>query len=233
MTKRKDVTEVAVSTAHVADACLRLGLPVDILPSLRPVLTGSRVVGRAVPVQHSGSVDVFLEALEQAGAGDVLVVDNAGRTDEACVGDLVVLECRFARLAGVVVWGLHRDTAEIRDVGLPVFSLGACPSGPRRLDARRPDALEVAVVGPHPVRRGDLVVADDDGVVLVDAADAEAVLGAAESIRRTEVEQAARVRAGTSLREQLRFAEFLDRRDRDREVTFRRHLRDIAGAIEE
>jgi len=52
----------------------------------------------------------------------VLVVDNGGRADEACVGDLVVLEAQAAGLGGVVMWGLHRDTPEVTQIGLPVFS---------------------------------------------------------------------------------------------------------------
>jgi regulator of RNase E activity RraA len=59
----------------------------------------------------------------------VLVVDNGGLLDEACVGDLVALEAHAAGMEGMVIWGLHRDTADIRAIGLPVFSLGAIPTG--------------------------------------------------------------------------------------------------------
>jgi Aldolase/RraA len=89
----------------------------------------------------------FLEALEGAAPGDVLVVDNGGRLDESCVGDLVALEPQAAGLEGIVTWGLHRDTADMRAIGLPVFSLGAIPAGPLRLDVRPQDALESATVG--------------------------------------------------------------------------------------
>jgi regulator of RNase E activity RraA len=81
------------------------------------------MAGRACPARHVGSVDIFLEALEAAAPGDVLVVDSGGRLDEACVGDLVVLEAQAAGLEGIMIWGLHRDTADIRTIGLPVFSL--------------------------------------------------------------------------------------------------------------
>jgi regulator of RNase E activity RraA len=145
----------------------RAQIPVRCAPALvHPVVPGSRAAGRASPARHVGSVDIFLEALEETAPGDVLVVDNGGRLDESCVGDLVVLEAQAAGLEGIVVWGLHRDTADIRAIGLPVFSLGAIPTGPQRLDVRPDDALESATVGDWTVRRADLVLSDDDGVLL-------------------------------------------------------------------
>jgi hypothetical protein len=126
-----------LTTAHLADACLKAQVPVRCAPaSLSTVMPGSRLAGRVAPAQHVGSVDIFLEALERAAPGEVLVVDNGGRLDEACVGDLVALEAQAAGLEGLVIWGLHRDTADLRPIGLPVFSLGAIPTGPQRLDAR-------------------------------------------------------------------------------------------------
>ena len=94
----------------------------------------------------------------------MLVVDNEGRTDEACVGDLVALEVARAGLVGIVIWGLHRDTAQLRTIGLPVLSLGAYPDGPERLDPQAADALAWAWCGPHIVTGDDVVLADDDGV---------------------------------------------------------------------
>src|SRR4051794_36002294 len=99
-----------LTTAHVADACVRAGVQVRCGPTgLQAVVPGSRLVGRSLPARHAGSVDVFLEALETIGAdraGDVLVVDNGGRLDESCVGDLVVLEAQATGLGGIVIWGL-------------------------------------------------------------------------------------------------------------------------------
>lgn len=223
----------AVSTANVADACLRAGVEVRCgHPNIGPVIPGSRLAGRVLPAQHSGSVDIFLEAFEQAEPGDVLVVDNTGR-DEACVGDLIVLEAQAAGLAGVVIWGLHRDTADIRAIGLPVFSQGHFPTGPLRLDPRPAGALTEASIGDWTLTSEDVIFGDDDGVIAVPAAKVGEVMEIAETVRSTERDQAERIRAGVTLRSQLRFADYLAAREHKPELTFRDHLRAAGGAIEE
>jgi 4-hydroxy-4-methyl-2-oxoglutarate aldolase len=221
-------------TALVADACIRCGVPMRAAPpGIRPVVPGRRVAGRALPVRHYGSVDVFLEAYAGASPGDVLVVDNGGRVDEACIGDLAVLDARAAGVAALVVWGLHRDTEEPLAIGLPVFSYGSFPPGPVRLDDREPDALASARVGEHTITRGDVVFADDDGVMFVAGDRADEVVAAAARIWTTEREQARRIAAGETLRDQTAFDEYLTLREGDPSYTFRRHLRRVGGAIEE
>src|SRR5437899_7994084 len=111
---------------------------------------------------------------------------------------VVALEVQAAGLEGIVIWGLHRDTADIRAIGLPVFSLGAISTGPQRLDVRPEDALESATVGDWTVGREDLVLGDDDGVVFVTADRADEVFTLAERIRDTERRQAERIHAGVS-----------------------------------
>jgi regulator of RNase E activity RraA len=223
-----------LTTAHLADACIRAQIPVRCAPALvRAVVPGSRLAGRVSPARHVGSVDIFLEALERAAPGDVLTVDNGGRLDESCVGDLVALEAQGAGLEGIVIWGLHRDTADIQAIGLPVFSLGTIPVGPQRLDVRPPDALESATVGAWTVGREDVVLGDDDGVLLVPAARAEDIFALAETIRDTERRQAERIRAGVSLRSQVQFDTYLARRQEAPSMSFREHLRAVGGAIEE
>ena len=151
----------ALTTAHVADACIRAQVAVRCAPSaLQAAVPGSHIAGRVCPARHAGSVDIFLEAFESATAGGVLVVDNGGRLDEACVGDLVALEAQTAGLEAMVIWGLHRDTADIHAIALPLFSLGSLPTGPQRLDARHPEALRSATVGEWTVSCEDIVFGD-------------------------------------------------------------------------
>ncbi|MEN0135503.1 MAG: RraA family protein [Rhodococcus sp. (in: high G+C Gram-positive bacteria)] len=226
-------TYLDLTTPHVADAIMRLGIPVRHAPAgVRPLWTGTHIVGPARPTRHVGSVDVFLEAIELARPGDVLVVDNDGRDDEACVGDLVTLEAQRAALAGIIIWGLHRDSTELRDIRLPIFSQGALPVGPQRVDATEPDALTTARFGNATVTGEDVVLGDDDGVLFFPADRAADIAETATAIRDTERTQAARMRVGESFREQARFTDYLASRDQDG-TTFRQHLRAIGGAIEE
>ena len=136
-------------------------------------------------------------------------------------------------MEGMVIWGLHRDTADIRAIGLPVFSLGAIPTGPLRLDARAHDALASAVVGGWAVSREDLVLGDDDGVLFLPSLEAEEIFTLAETIRDTERSQAERIRAGASLRSQVQFSAYLAKREKTPSLSFREHLRTVGGAIEE
>lgn len=223
----------SLTTPHLADACLRAGVPVRCAPSaVRAVVPGMRLAGRVLPAVHAGSVDVFLEAVASARPGDVLVADNGGRLDEACIGDLAVLDAAAGGINGIVIWGLHRDTADIRRIGMPVFSLGALPTGPQRLDPRVDDALGAARVGDWTVTRDDVVFGDEDGVLFVPADRVDGVLELAAGIAATEGRQADDIRAGRSLREQVRFGDYLVARAANPALTFRDHLRGVGGEIE-
>jgi regulator of RNase E activity RraA len=224
----------SLSTPLVLDAAVRLKLPFRIAPpGIAPVIPGTRAGGRVLPAKHFGSVDVFLEAMETAQAGDILVIDNGERHDEGCIGDLTALEAKASGLSGIIVWGTHRDTPELRQIGFPIWSYGSCPSGPLRLDPRTDDALQSARFGDFAVTNADVVFADDDGCVFIHAESAGDVLESAREIWQRERAQADAIQSGKTLRSQLRFADYLAKRAGDPSYTFRKHLRILGGAIEE
>lgn len=223
-----------LSTPLIADAIVRLGIKPRVAPlGIQSLVPGTRIAGQVLPVRHYGSVDVFFEAMTSAQVGDILVIDNQGRKDESCIGDLTALEARAFGISGMIVWGCHRDTIELIEMGFPVFSYGKCPFGPLRVDQQESEALSTAQFGTIKVELGDIVFADDDGVIFAPSRNIENLLNTAEEIKETERRQAEAIVSGQTLHKKLQFDEYLVKRENDSTYTFRKHLRDIGGAIEE
>lgn len=223
-----------LSTALIADAGLRADVPVYFPPpGIRPLIPNSRFAGRALPARHYGSVDVFIEAIGLALPGDVLVIDNGGRLDEGCIGDLTVLEAQAYGLGGIVVWGAHRDTDELIQIGFPIHTYGTHPSGPRHLDRHGPEALLSARFGEHRIDASHVVFGDTDGIVFAQSRHVTSLIEMALKIQAVERKQADGVRRGTTLHEQLRFEEYLEKQRADPNYTFRQHVRVVGGAIEQ
>jgi len=119
------------STPLLADACLHLDIPLRLAPAgIHRLSLDNHIAGRALPVRHYGSVDIFLEAIGTAQPGDILVIDNQGRLDEGCIGDLTVLEAQACGLAGCCanssnsrnIWPGVQMTIHIRSAGICVPS---------------------------------------------------------------------------------------------------------------
>jgi regulator of RNase E activity RraA len=222
-----------LSTPLITDACMRLGVFMRVAPiGIKPLVPGWRMAGRVLPVRHSGSVDIFLEVMGNAEAGDILTIDNAARRHEGCIGDLTVLEAQAVDLGGIAVWGFHRDTSQLIQIGFPVFSYGAFPVGPKRAYPRGSDALTTARFGDFKVTADDVVFGDDDGVVFALLEDVEDIVTVARTIAETEQQQAENLKNGTTLSQQFKFDEYLKKRSKKPAYTFREHLKKIDAAIE-
>jgi len=222
-----------LSTPLIADACMRLGVFMRVAPiGIKPLVAGWEIAGRVLPVRHSGSVDIFLEVMANADAGDILTIDNAARKHEGCIGDLTALEAQAMGLGGIAVWGFHRDTPQLIEIGFPVFSYGAYPAGPKRAYPRGSDAVTTARFGDFKLTADDVVFGDDDGVVFALLQDVENIISLARTIADAEKRQAENIKNGKTLSQQLKFDEFLKMRSKNPAYTFREHLQKIGGAIE-
>ena len=222
-----------LSTPLITDACMRLGVFMRVAPiGIKPLAAGWKMAGRVLPVRPSGSVDIFLEAMANAEAGDILTIDNAARRHEGCIGDLTVLEAEAMGLGGVAVWGYHRDTSQLIEIGFPVFSYGSYPAGPRRAYPRGSDALTTARFGDFKLTSDDVVLGDDDGVVFALLEDVERIISLARKIAETETRQAENIKKGKTLSQQFKFDDYLKKRSKNPDYTFREYLKEIGGAIE-
>ena len=149
---------------------------------IRPVVDG-RFAGPALTVKlYPGDLVDCLDALKVAEPGDVIVVDAAAETETSIWGGLMAGLCLKQGVAGAVVDGAIRDIDEIRDLGFPIFSKAVVPRSTHSPYSGRLEPLEVNVTiscGGTLVAPGDIVLADEIGVVAVPKQEAGGVLAAA------------------------------------------------------
>lgn len=153
---------------------------------MRPIKEGMRVCGPAFTIQSVESTNWGAhQALAIAKPGDVLVLAARGGMQSAVWGHVMTAAAKKRGLAGVIVDGCIRDSAENRSDKLPIFARGISPSGPHK---GWPCNLNVAVsCAGVAVLPGDIVVGDDDGVVVVPASRAAQVME--ESSKRIDLEK--------------------------------------------
>ena len=182
--------ELGVATVHEAQG--RSGL-MD--PQMRPVIDGCRIAGPAVTcLNQPGDNLMLLAALDLCEPGDVLVVANIAPVSVGMVGEIIVSMLQARGVAGLVVDSGVRDVRELREIGLPVWSrcitaAGTIKAGPGWVNG--PVSAAGALVRP-----GDLVVADDDGVVVVPSHEAGEVLERGQERYEREAELLARIARG-------------------------------------
>lgn len=156
------------------------------------------IVGVAVTCDCGPSDNLALfGALDVAQPGDILVAATDAYTGAAVTGDLLLGMAKNRGVAGFVTDGLVRDLPGILAVGLPAFAAGITPNSPARTGPGTV-GMPIVVGGVH-VESGDIVVADQDGVVIVPAARAAAVVAALDGVRAAEAALDAKVRAGLEI----------------------------------
>lgn len=166
---------------------------------IAPVAPSMKCAGPAFTVEVRPGDNLMIHAaMAMAKPGDVLVVDGKGDTTCALMGAIMINACKVLGLAGVVLDAAVRDTEELRELGFPVFSAGANPNGPTKFVPGRinwPISAGGVAIAP-----GDLVVADADGVVVVERGKAPAMLPLAAKKVADEAKRIEDIRAKRALR---------------------------------
>ncbi|GAB3761601.1 RraA family protein [Ramlibacter monticola] len=168
-------------------------------PEIRSLLGDRRVVGCAVTVRIPAMDSVLLHhAVSIARPGDFLVIERCGDRRHACLGGMVTHAAKLAGVVGAVIDGPATDMSEIRACDFPVWARGLSPITTKQLGTG--GALNVPVtVGGQVVCPGDVVLADESGVVVLARDRAEALARKAIGMQEFEVEALARMRAGAKL----------------------------------
>jgi 4-hydroxy-4-methyl-2-oxoglutarate aldolase len=180
--------------AILADVNGRRGALHGRIAALRPRM---KLAGPALTVDVRPGDNLMIHAaIALAKPGDVLVIDGKGDQTAALMGTIMMTACRQLGLAGVVIDGAVRDSLEIDEMDFPVFSVGTNPNGPtKNVPGRIGHPITCGGVA---VRSGDLVLADADGVVVIERERVEGLLPLARKKVEDESARIAQIKQGNT-----------------------------------
>lgn len=170
------------------------GLPTAVDPAIRPIWRGAFIAAPAYPLQCAPGDNLALHlALERAPRGSVLVV-GTGNFIAGYWGEVLTVAAQAAGVVGLVIDGGVRDIQAIEKLGFPVFARGVSVKG--TVKATVPSLGEPLLFNGTQVAPGDLVVADDDGVVIIPLAEVEHTLADGQARFDKEARMMAALREG-------------------------------------
>ena len=183
--------KLSVATVHEAQG--RVGL---LSPEIRPIKEGLKLVGRAVTVFATPGDNVMIHvAMEQCEPGDVMVVAVNSQSECGYFGDLLATLMQARGIAGLVIDSGVRDLADLRQMGIPVFS--RCISAQGTVKETLGDVNVPVVCGGQVINPSDLIIGDDDGVVVVRRHELDSVAQKSEAREEKEATIRAKYRDGT------------------------------------
>ncbi len=193
-----------LSTTNIADALDALSLK-GATYGIRPVWpTMDKVVGRAVTIKMTAAGltgskhHLGIKAIDAAGSGDVIVVDNGGRIDTSCWGGILANGAKLKGISGVVIDGACRDVDDCIEADFPVYARGSVVATARGRIMEEATNVMVQFGGVQ-VRPGDVIVGDKSGVVVIPQEKLQDVIKKAQELYKKEEGMIAEIRKGRSM----------------------------------